>query len=310
MTDDPRLPAVLRVLEEQLGGPAGETAALGGGITNRNVRVIVGGHDVVVRLPGGDTGLLGIDRDAECEATRAAAAAGVGPEVVAFVEDQACLVTAFVPGRPPRDGELTEPRMLRRVAGALRLFHDGPPLRATFSPFAVGAAYRAIALERGAVLPDGLKAAERVAQEVRPLLQGPEHEPVPCHNDLLAANLLVDDVGLTILDWEYAGMGDRYFDLANLAVNNGFTTQDETALLDAYFAGEGGATARRRARLGLMRLMSDYREAWWGIVQGVVSELDFDFGAYALEHLDRLLVDAGSPDHAARLRAASRPDRA
>jgi hypothetical protein len=37
-----------------------------------------------------------------------------------------------------------------------------------------------------------------------------------------------------------------------------------------------------------MRFMSDFREAMWGVVQGVVSELDFDFGAYATEHFERM----------------------
>ena len=36
--------------------------------------------------------------------------------------------------------------------------------------------------------------------------------------------------------------------------------------------------------LRLMRFMSDFREAMWGVVQQAVSELDFDFGGYAPAH--------------------------
>ena len=43
---------------------------------------------------------------------------------------------------------------------------------------------------------------------------------VPCHNDLLNANFLEDGERLWIVDWEYAGMGDRFFDLANFAINH------------------------------------------------------------------------------------------
>ena len=74
-------------------------------------------------------------------------------------------------------------------------------------------------------------------------------------------------------------MGDRYFDLANFAVNNELGEGAEEELLGDYF-GEP-ATPRRLAALRLMRFMSDFREAMWGVVQGVVSELDFDFGDYA-----------------------------
>jgi len=294
VSEDPRLSRVLAALEQRFGAPAGAPVALSGGITNRNVRVRVGAHDVVVRLPGADTELLGIDRGAEHEATVAAWRAGVGPEVVLYLEQDGVLVTRFVAGRTPDAGELTSPPVFAALVAALRAVHAGPPLRASFSPFAVGRAYRAIAVARGAVLPAGLDVAERVAEQIEPLVAGPDHAPVPCHDDLLAGNVLLCEDQLCLLDWEYAGMGDRHFDLANLAVNNDFTPQDDAALLEAYF-GPGGATPRRRAVHALMRLMSDYREAWWGIVQGVVSDLDVDFAAYAGEHLDRMAAGAGDP---------------
>src|SRR4051812_49684300 len=66
-------------LEALLGPPETDPQPLGGGITNRNLRVRYGGRDVVVRLAGKDTALLGIDRDCERQATEAAATAGGGP---------------------------------------------------------------------------------------------------------------------------------------------------------------------------------------------------------------------------------------
>lgn len=86
-------------LNDVLGPPESEAELLGGGITNHNLRVRYGGRDLVVRMAGKDTALLGIDRDCERKATAAAAAAGIGPEVVAFLRDPECLVTAFIPGR-------------------------------------------------------------------------------------------------------------------------------------------------------------------------------------------------------------------
>ncbi len=69
---------------------------LGGGITNHNFKVSLGGDAYVVRIGGERTELLGIDRHAEEAAARAAAAVGVGPEVVAFVDGS--LVTRFIEG--------------------------------------------------------------------------------------------------------------------------------------------------------------------------------------------------------------------
>ena len=77
---------------------------LGGGITNHNLKVEVDGEYFVLRVAGKDTNLLGIDRTVELAATEAAAALGIGPEVVAFVEPEGWLVTGFVEGATPTSG--------------------------------------------------------------------------------------------------------------------------------------------------------------------------------------------------------------
>ena len=49
------------------------------------------------------------------------------------------------------------------------------------------------------------------------------------------------------------------------------------------------------AALGLMRYMSDFREAMWGVVQSAISELDFDFAGYSEKHFERLREQAADP---------------
>jgi thiamine kinase-like enzyme len=84
-------------------------------------------------------------------------------------------------------------------------------------------------------------------------------------------------------------MGDRFFDLANLSVNHDFGIDEDRKLLEAYFGVERDADL---AALRLMRLMSDFREAMWGVLQSGISELDFDFNGYASKHFDRLAAHA------------------
>lgn len=93
------------------------------------------------------------------------------------------------------------------------------------------------------------------------------------------------------MDWEYAGMGDRFFDLANLSVNHEFSVDDDRALLRAYF---GEATESALADVRMMRFMSDFREAMWGVLQSGISDLDFDFAGYAARHFGRLEAAAGA----------------
>jgi thiamine kinase-like enzyme len=264
---------------------------LGGGITNHNFKVTVDDEAFVLRIGGKDTELLGIDRNAEHDAARVAAASGVGPEVVAFVEPEGYLVTRFVSGKPIPPEEMRQPETIRRVATVLRRMHDGPPIPSRFDSFRVVEAYRETAEQHGVPIPQAYASAKGRADQI-------EHargsQPLhPCHNDLLNANFLDEDGQIRIVDWEYAGVGDRFFDLANFSVNHELGDDENQALLAAYF---GAASSADLAALHLMRFMSDFREAMWGVVQQGISELDFDFVGYAEQHFQRLERSAGEVD--------------
>jgi thiamine kinase-like enzyme len=258
-----------------------ELAPLGGGITNHNFKVAAGGETYVLRIAGADTELLGIDRAAEHAAARIAATLGVGPDVVDFVEGS--LVTRFVEGRPVPLAEMQQPDTLREIAAILRRVHEGPPFPARFDSFRVVENYRATALAHAVQLPAAYEPAKARADEIeRALGAQPLH---PCHNDLLNANFIRSAEGIRIVDWEYAGMGDRFFDLANFCVNNELSAKQSDVLLEAYF---GELREEHREQLRLMRFMSDFREAMWGVVQQGISKLDFDFVDYANRHFARL----------------------
>ena len=112
----------------------------------------------------------------------------------------------------------------------------------------------------------------------------PEHRTRPNHNDLLAANFMHDGDKVVIVDWEYAGMGDPFFDLGNFAVNNELDDGRRRSAAGGLLRRAARRRAARRA-LKLFRFMSDFREAMWGVVQTSVSELDFDFPGYARQAL-------------------------
>jgi thiamine kinase-like enzyme len=271
-------------------GRRANVVALDGGITNRNFKVEVDGAAYVLRIGGKKTDLLGIDRAAEHAASLRAEEIGVGPAVVDFVESEGWLVTRFINGRPILAEEMRSPSVLPRVADALRKIHSAAAIPGRFDAYAVIDEYRAEAEGHGVELPTEFIAAREVSEQIR-AARG-QQPLVPCHNDLLNANFL-DDGAIRIVDWEYAGMGDRFFDLANFSVNNEFEVDDDRRLLAAYFGNERDADL---AALRLMRFMSDFREAMWGVLQSGISELDFDFKGYASKHFERMGQTASGPD--------------
>jgi thiamine kinase-like enzyme len=297
---DPALEQVVRMLP---GGDAEITAVepLTLGITNRNFRVDVGGASYVVRLSGRDTELLGIDREAESVAATAAAAAGVAPEVVAYLPEQRALVTRFVVAEPLEPERLEDDAVLRAVVEAMHAIHAMPPIASTFDAFTIVRSYRELAAERGIAIPAAYPPALESADAIASAISVAPSPRTPCHNDLLNANLLFDRGRVIVVDYEYAGMGDVFFDLGNFSINNGISADAQARLLEHYF---GRMTRANAARLQLFRIMSDFREAMWGVVQQAISTLDVDYVDYADRHFARCLENAADPRFGAWLEDA------
>jgi thiamine kinase-like enzyme len=282
--------------------------ALSGGITNRNFLVAVAGASdrYVIRLAGNDTHLLGISREVEHAATVAAAGVGVGPEVVAFIRPEGYLVTRFIEGSAVSDERVHTPETIERVANSLRRIHDGPPIPGLFVPLRICEAYRALAAARGVAIPPEYELAAALGRRIELACLANPIELRPCHNDLLNANFIDDGTRIRIVDWEYAGMGDPFFDLGNFSINHELTPDEDAHLLVTYDGAQHEADrGSRLARLTLMRTVSDFREAMWGVLQQGVSTLDVDFVAYAGEHFDRLLSGATTSSFERSLREAA-----
>jgi thiamine kinase-like enzyme len=303
---EPELAAAIAAVPAWKGLAPEAIAPIAAGFTNRNFRVDIGGTAYVVRLPGRNTHLLGIDRACEWAATRAAAAADVGPEAIAFLPDSGVLVTRFVEADPLAAEDLGRTDVLARVVAAIQRLHAMPPIPGRFSPLSVVRQYREVAADHGVSIPDAYAPALERAVEIETAVGAAAETAVPCHNDLLSANVLARGTRVYVVDYEYAGMGDPWFDLANFSINNGLAEDARRSLLGLYF---GSATPGGLARLRLMEIVSDFREAMWGVVQQGLSALAVDYAAYADRHFARCLASAADPRYPGWLVAASAPPR-
>lgn len=264
---------------------------LRGGITNHNYRVDTGGESFALRISGDKTELLGIDREREYRTQRIAGELGIAPEVVYF-EPDGYLITRFIEGRPIPPEELRQPENLQRVSETLHNIHALPTIPGTFDAFQVVREYTAIARQYHVDFPEKLDWLLSQMKDAEAVLKTQPLVRRPCHNDLLNGNFLLGDK-LYILDWEYAGMGDVFFDLANFSNNHELAEYEEQFLLDCYL---GEVTAQDSAHLQIMKVMSDFREAMWGLVQIGISNLDFDFREYTNKHFDRLTHNILNPN--------------
>jgi thiamine kinase-like enzyme len=303
--EPPELSEVIARLSALLGPRSGTVEQLRRGVTNRSFKVDFGGDRYVVQLAGPGSERLGIDREVECAANKRAGELQIAPTVAAMLHEPSCLVTHFVDGHQPTAEELARPEQLARVARALRAMHEsGEQLSKDFNPFRTIEAYADGAAEAGVEIPGDRKARRGQLRKAEKALGSRKRaEPAPCHNDLLTNNFTIDGDRLVISDWEYAGMGDPYFDLGNFAASNELDAAAEEHLLDAYFGSP--PTAQQRAILRLMRFVSDLREGMWGFFQSGISELDIDFAGWGRKHLERAAATAEDEGFRSSLKEAS-----
>jgi thiamine kinase-like enzyme len=264
---------------------------LSGGITNYNYKIDVDNESYVLRIAGVNTELLGIDRENEYNANRIAGDLGIAPEVVYFIEPEGYIITRFINGRPMPPDEIKQKDIIRQLGELLKLLHGSGEISGTFSPFTVVETYTEIAKRFNVSFPNNFDWLHDRLQEYKTAFEKDPYVPRLCHNDLLNENFLFDG-NIRIIDWEYAGMGDPFFDLANLSVNHHFTDEQDHLLLVAYF---GNVNVKIWARLKIMKILSDFRESMWGLVQTGISQLDFDFMSYSEKHFDRMTKNMNDP---------------
>lgn len=283
-------------------GQVPDIRPLHGGITNRNYVVTVDGIDWVARVPGERTELLGIDRANEMEAAIRAADLGIGPPVLGELPGVNTLITQLVPG-----GHLEGPAFAERLSDVvplLKRFHGSGPLRGAFPIHRVVEWHARDAATHEVMPPSAYERLHQQSRRIEKAFSAAPTVPVPCHNDLLPGNVLFGDDRVWLLDFEYAGMNDVFFDLGNLGVNAGLTEAAEQELLQLYF---GSVTPARWARLQLMKVMSEFREGMWAIVQQAISTLDTDFVAYADERLGNCERLVARPEFSVWLDDAAHP---
>jgi thiamine kinase-like enzyme len=266
------------------------------GLTNTNYLVTVDAERFVLRVSGQNSALLGIDREFEWEALQAAATAGIGPDLVHVLLPEGHLVTRFIEGRHWTVDEYRTATNLQRVVDTVKRLHGLPAIRARFCPFRRVEAYARHARRFGVSFPGDFAAfVERMGAVEAAQRRDSSTWLGFCHNDLFSVNLL-DDGLVRLVDWEFAGMGDIYFDLAALVyaydTHAPLPAEEQEYLLECYF---GEVTSTHRARLEGMKYMLLFFTAMWGLLQqgllveGLVPAVEgFDYLDYAYNIFDVL----------------------
>jgi thiamine kinase-like enzyme len=250
-----------------------------GGISNSNWRISLGeGPDYFLKVPGRGTEMF-IQRDAANDASRRAFECGFGVEVVDFLPEDGVEIFAFMEGwHATSNLDFLRPAVRQNAITALRAFNDSAPLKLTKTIFDMLEEHFTQLKMVHAREPADMAFLTRCFTEAKAALLASGLELVPCMNDTLAGNFMIDDAdNILLVDFEYASNNERAYELALWLTEMAFPETVEREMIEAYF---GQADRRTEARVSVLKALADFKWATWAMIQDAVSDLDFDYYKY------------------------------
>ena len=218
------LAAVAKLLGKVVGTKEYKSIERMGGLTNHTYHVTMeNGKEYVVRIPGEGTEEM-IVRSDERVSTELACRLGVDAMMLYFGDDGS-KVTEYIPNAITMSADtLAQERHIAQVAEILKKIHScGESTGVPFEVFDMAASYEKIIFEMNVpMFEDYQQQKQRVMQIKEQTDASVEIKKVPCHNDPLCENWVEGDGRLYLIDWEYAGMNDGMWDVADVSIEAGY----------------------------------------------------------------------------------------
>jgi thiamine kinase-like enzyme len=238
----------------------------------------------VARISDDGSALLAIDRDCEYRNSVTAAAAGAGAPVVEYRPQDRLLVIGYIDGRTLDAADVAGQDNIPRIAAACRRLHAGGRFGNDFDMFAIQRRYLSVARTRGFKIPAGYDDLAPQFTAAEQALAVRATKTVPCHNDLLPANLIDDGERIWLIDYELSGNNDACFELGNIAAEAQLSPDALAELVTAYYGRPRRSKIARAWLLG--GLVGMYGWTLWGAIQDGASPLDYDFWSWAMERFE------------------------
>jgi len=212
-------------------------SVLVGGLANRSYVVQAGDRRCVIKLlteEMDDFGLM-IKIPDLIHNTVAAAQSGVAAGVLAAFPDLSAVVLEFIDGRTLEVADLSAPDYIPRLGRAIRALHEGSAAFANhISIFTFLDCYLDLVARHGLRTSRGLMEEVGTLRRIQEALSLRALNPTPCHNDLLAKNIM-DDGRPRLIDYDFSGMNDPSFDLGDLSMEGDYDPDELETLCEAYF---------------------------------------------------------------------------
>lgn len=242
-----------------------------GGMTNHSYKVkYENGEEYLVRIPGEGTEEM-INRQDERKSTTLACDLKIDSELL-FFGDEGTKVMRFISDPQPMSADVL--KKSENLVQAAEIFHrlhySGVDTGVRFEVFEMAALYEKIISDAGVAFYDDYQEIKQDVMNIKAEVDKNGEAPkVPCHNDSLVDNWVLDKNGkLYLIDWEYSGMNEAMWDLSCLSIEADFSTAEDNELLKAYYSFENKtAGVDEKKRFIAAKLYVDYLWTLWGLTR-------------------------------------------
>jgi len=282
----------LRKLIPEWNGKLIKVNPINAGITNINFEVIVGGKSFFLSIPSSSSELLNIDYKNKYYNNKICGKINISPKVTHFIESENLLVTEFIKSKTSSLAIFQSSKEIEQLVKSIKLLHNANPFLKNFNMLSQISYYQNI-LKKD-YMPQKLNRYVNNIKSLKNKLYLPNHKLVPCHNDLLAENIINKNNQIFIIDFDYSGNNDPCFELGNLSVEMKYDDEQINNLVKSYY---GRIDEDIISRVNLQGIVSDIGWSLWSYVQVKNSNLNFDYNAHAIYRLEKAINKMESKEY-------------
>jgi len=261
---------------------------LSGGITNKLYRIQSEKGDYTVRIYGDKTDLF-INRENEAMTIREMSRVGVSSHLIKFMPEKGVTIVEYIDDAIVLTNEhFLDQSLHSKIVTPIRKIHQSDvKLERIFNPMAEVMKMSAILRRLNVDYPEfDISGTIQRLIKLSSIINIPESEYTVCHNDLLADNFILIkkdaahkyDAPMYIIDWEYAGMAPRYYDIADMFQEILVSREAEKQIVETYC--EGRQFEHTLYRIDLFKPFPDIYWFLWSLIQLNVSKIEFDYYEY------------------------------
>jgi thiamine kinase-like enzyme len=244
--------------------------------------------DYTVRIYGDKTDLF-INRDYEAQAIREMSKIGVSSNIIKYMPEKGITIVEFIDDAIVLTNDhFLDKSLYPKIVDPIRKIHtSGVILEKIFNPLVEVMKMSAILKGFKADYPefDIAGTIDRLIK-LSSIINIPESEYTPCHNDLLADNFILIkenalhkyELPMYIIDWEYAGMAPKYYDIADMFQEILVPRNTEIQIVEAYC--DGYKFEHELYLIDLFKPFPDIYWFLWSLIQLNISKIEFDYYNY------------------------------